>query len=137
MSCIKRGLNKAQADRMNKSSQRNPGRTSYLSLVVVQIKVLSVLLLPVSPPPLGGSTSLRPSAAQSVLISFTGAPDQRPFQKEQKGSVIFTCWWWAPWRARPTAGAGRSPARSGPDRSSCRAGGGAGRCGRSSPPSSQ
>lgn len=44
---------------------------------------------------------------------------------------IFTCCWWARWRVRPTAVEGRSPARSVPGRSSCPAGEGAGRCGRS------
>lgn len=42
-----------------------------------------------------------------------------------------TCCWWVQWRARRTVSGGKSPARSGPDRSSCPAGGDAEPCGRS------
>lgn len=42
-----------------------------------------------------------------------------------------TCCSWVRWRAHLTVSAGKSPARSGPDRSSCPAGGDAEPCGRS------
>ena len=52
-------------------------------------------------------------------------------------SGVVTCCWWVRRRAHQTAGGGRSLVGSGPGRSSCPAGGGAGRCGPSSSPSSR
>lgn len=51
--------------------------TRHLSLVVVQIQVLSVLLLSIPPPPLGGSAPLGPSGAQSKFPFYQPAGDTR------------------------------------------------------------
>lgn len=50
---------------------------------------------------------------------------------------ILTCCWWVQWREHRTVSGGKSLAHSGPDRSSCPAGGDAEPCGRSYTVSSQ
>lgn len=116
---------------------------AHLSLVVVQVKVLGVLLLPIPPPPLGRGAPLGPSRAEkNTPLSYERKwEEKKRAQNEKRRRGLWcealTCCWWARWTERQTAAEGRSLVRSGPGRSSCPAGGGAERCGRSLPPSSR
>lgn len=128
-----------------KQELRDKTRTgaSHLTLVVVQIQMLSVLLLSIPPPPLGRSASLGPPVTRNHLteqllhIEPNAVLHQTLLINCLIWSEIFTCCWWGQWRERLTADEGKSPAHSAPGQSSCPAGGGAGRYGRSSRPSFQ